>query len=114
MGYDIYGNILSRGHCEVHPHVHEEYPCSVCVSEKNRQDQQTPYCDGNPAHCENSHYLGQAQEHIKELESHIKELTLQLAGKDSVIKELREDIRYYRKDRKDQLIQDQGLPSGDA
>lgn len=30
MAYDIYGNHLQRGHCEVHPHVQEEYPCYVC------------------------------------------------------------------------------------
>ena len=30
MSFDIYGNNLTRGHCEVHPHVGEEYPCSVC------------------------------------------------------------------------------------
>lgn len=39
MAWDIYGNTLQRGHCEVHPHVHEEYPCSVCMSER-RQAQQ--------------------------------------------------------------------------
>lgn len=33
MSWDIYGNPLARGHCEVHPHVHEEYPCSVCIAE---------------------------------------------------------------------------------
>jgi len=33
MSFDIYGNNLRRGHCEVHPHVHEEYPCSVCLTE---------------------------------------------------------------------------------
>lgn len=36
MSWDIYGNPLRRGHCEVHPHVHEEYPCSVCMAERNR------------------------------------------------------------------------------
>ena len=119
MGYDIYGNNLRNGHCEVHPNVHEEYPCSVCISEweksaAEKRTQEPQYCDGNPAHCENSHYLGQAQEHIKDLESRVKELILQLAGKESVIKELCADIAYYRKDRRDQMIQDQGLPTGDA
>lgn len=36
MSWDIYGNHLRRGHCEVHPHVHEEYPCSICMAERNR------------------------------------------------------------------------------
>lgn len=33
MAYDIYGNNLRRGYCEVHPNVHEEYPCSLCYQE---------------------------------------------------------------------------------
>ena len=43
MSWDIYGNPLRRGHCEVHPHVHEEYPCSVCMAEKRQQLQPEPY-----------------------------------------------------------------------
>ena len=39
MSYDIWGNPLPRGHCEVHPHVHEEYPCSVCMAEKRSREQ---------------------------------------------------------------------------
>ncbi len=38
MSYDIWGNTLRSGHCEVHPWVHEEYPCSVCMAE-NREYQ---------------------------------------------------------------------------
>lgn len=41
MSYDIWGNPLARGHCEVHPHVHEEYPCSVCLSEKRHREQES-------------------------------------------------------------------------
>ena len=33
MPFDIYGERLRAGHCEVHPHVHEEYPCSICLAE---------------------------------------------------------------------------------
>lgn len=39
MSWDIYGNPLQRGHCEVHPHVYEEYPCSVCLSERHQRDE---------------------------------------------------------------------------
>jgi hypothetical protein len=47
MAYDIYGNRLLPGHCEVHPHVHETYPCSICYSEMNadkarQQQEQEP------------------------------------------------------------------------
>lgn len=37
MAWDIYGQPLRPGHCEVHPHVHEEYPCSVCLAEAQAQ-----------------------------------------------------------------------------
>lgn len=38
MAYDIYGNDLKRGHCEVHPEVAEEYPCFVCISERDKNN----------------------------------------------------------------------------
>lgn len=38
MSFDIYGNNLRSGHCEVHPNVHEEYPCSQCFMERQRED----------------------------------------------------------------------------
>ena len=34
---------------------------------------------------------------------------VEIAGKEEIIKALHEDIKYYRKDWKDQMIQDQGL-----
>lgn len=37
MSFDIYGNQLQCGHCEVHPYVHEEYPCSVCMAESRER-----------------------------------------------------------------------------
>lgn len=49
-----------------------------------------------------------------DLRNEIRDLTVEIAGHKAVIKELQEDIRYYRKDRRDQMIQDQGLPTGDA
>jgi hypothetical protein len=36
-------------------------------------------------------------------------LQIELAGKDAVIKALHEDIAWYRKDKRDEMIQDQGL-----
>lgn len=42
MTYDIYGNHLRRGHCEVHPWVHEEYPCSICYSESVKRKVKAP------------------------------------------------------------------------
>lgn len=69
MGYDIYGNSLRAGHCEVHPHVHEEYPCGVCISESQGREQQGSLCDGNPRYCEASACLAQASDRIAELEA---------------------------------------------
>lgn len=47
MPYDIYGNKLKKGHCEVHPDVPEEYPCNYCLlaheQEKIRQQQEEEY-----------------------------------------------------------------------
>lgn len=34
MAYDIYGNRLKPGHCEVHPDVPERYPCYLCYQEE--------------------------------------------------------------------------------
>ncbi|HHQ4697433.1 TPA: hypothetical protein ACSP2Q_000075 [Aeromonas veronii] len=48
MSFDIYGNQLRRGYCEVHPHVHEEYPCSVCVAEKQRGNSHRVGADYDP------------------------------------------------------------------
>jgi len=39
MSYDIYGNHLRPGHCEVHPDVHEVYPCSYCLDDYGEHEQ---------------------------------------------------------------------------
>jgi hypothetical protein len=36
MPFDIYGQPLRSRHCEVHPDVHETYPCQVCLAEAER------------------------------------------------------------------------------
>ncbi len=46
---------------------------------------------------------------IMQLEKENKELKIEIAGKESVIKALHEDLSYYRKEWKDQMKQDQGL-----
>jgi hypothetical protein len=38
MAYDIYGEILKKGYCEVHPWIDEEYPCSLCYEEDAAPD----------------------------------------------------------------------------
>lgn len=37
MSFDIYGERLARGHCEVHPWVHSEYPCPVCLEQSAKR-----------------------------------------------------------------------------
>ena len=50
-----------------------------------------------------------AAHELQEAEEIIHALRVEIAGKESVIKALHEDLNYYRKDWKDQMIQDQGL-----
>lgn len=46
---------------------------------------------------------------VQDAEDIIHMLLVELAGKEAVIRQLSEDIAYYRKDWKDQMIQDQEL-----
>lgn len=61
MPYDIYGNYLRPGYCEVHPDVRGEYPCDECLAEsiaRNRTIEpepdyynQEPYYECDICHC---------------------------------------------------------------
>lgn len=42
MTYDIYGNPLRRGYCEVHPDVAEEYPCYQCLLDEGEKRRKQP------------------------------------------------------------------------
>lgn len=58
MGYDIYGGLLERGHCEVHPDVAETYPCSVCLHDKSNSRY-----GPEPEPCQGCYYVtGQMQD----------------------------------------------------
>jgi len=70
MSFDIYGNNLRKGYCEVHPNVHEEYPCSLCYAE--RQNKRERHSSQEPTESD-----------FKE-----EELRQQLTDKDNLIKEL--------------------------
>jgi hypothetical protein len=39
-GYDIYGERLLNGCCEVHPWIQEEYPCYRCIQMQEQSIQQ--------------------------------------------------------------------------
>ena len=60
MGYDIYGQNLASGHCEVHPWVGETYPCSLCYAESEQQRHQQTQTDTREAEyyaeMERAHY----------------------------------------------------------
>lgn len=43
MAFDIYGNVLRPGYCEVHPNVSESYPCSVCYAESKARQMDIDY-----------------------------------------------------------------------
>ena len=64
MAYDIYGNNLARGHCEVHPWVGESYPCSLCYaeSEPKYDPRQKEY-----ERAEAEHYAEMERAHYEEL-----------------------------------------------
>lgn len=36
MAFDIYGNYLKPGYCEVHADVHESYPCRICMDDEQK------------------------------------------------------------------------------
>lgn len=72
MAFDIWGNNLRPGHCEVHPHVHEEYPCSMCLSEGQNREQERHAHDRAMKAQETEYYLGQAQAEIERLKADLK------------------------------------------
>lgn len=37
MSYSIYGERLESGHCEVHPWVHADYPCPLCLEDSRKR-----------------------------------------------------------------------------
>jgi hypothetical protein len=43
MAYDIYGEVLGKGCCEVHPWVNQSYPCSTCYDESRQDAQKNDY-----------------------------------------------------------------------
>lgn len=74
MAWDIYGNPLERGHCEVHPHVHEEYPCCVCMSERGQTQQP------HDALQQLQYEFAQQGDYIKQLEAERDALAAQLVS----------------------------------
>lgn len=40
MSWDIHGEPLAPGCCEVHPWVREPFPCGICVADSRRYEEQ--------------------------------------------------------------------------
>lgn len=74
MSWDIYGNPLRRGYCEVHPDVHQEYPCSICMAQKQQQSQ--PHNELEQLQYE----FAQQGDYIRHLESERAVLAAELAA----------------------------------
>ena len=74
MSFDIYGNNLKRGHCEVHPQVAEEYPCSLC------QHQHSQHQRNDTSHKNLIQELRQTRERIAKLEQENENYKHSLAG----------------------------------
>lgn len=67
--WDIYGQPLKRGHCEVHSWINEEYPCSLCMSEKKQKDMEEKQSEQYYEAQRLQNIIEQLQAHIKSLEA---------------------------------------------
>ena len=66
MGYDIYGQKLASGHCEVHPHIAEQYPCSLCYAE-SEQERHYQYQQKKTDNREAEYYAEMERAHCDEI-----------------------------------------------
>lgn len=67
MAWDIYGNNLREGFCEVHPHVNQYYPCWICcdeiqIEEERQRDNDLQQSDYHKA-MEEQHYKEMEENH---------------------------------------------------
>ena len=89
MPYDIHGNNLRNGFCEVHPYVEQEYPCQICYQEIEREEQRQRE-NREHSQLQNEQYHLQTalqQQHIENLEAEKKELLEALEIANNAIKE---------------------------
>lgn len=116
MAYDIFGQPLRPGYCEVHPDVPEPYPCYVCLQEyAYHQQEQEMYRQQEPEYSmedemkylrrqrkidqklieEQAAQLKAAEARVKELEYGKALLTKWCAGAEVEIDRLREGLGFY-------------------
>lgn len=88
MAFDIHGEHLEKGHCEVHPWVAHEYPCPICMRDlddllADRQDErqqpsQIDYYEGQIEALTLD--LQKREKEVAFLNEKINELTAEVAG----------------------------------
>ena len=69
MNFDIYGNTLQPGFCEVHPHVREVFPCSQCLLERDREQQRQDSCHAQRVEYEKQERIAWLEELAHEAEN---------------------------------------------
>ena len=74
MPYDIYGNNLRNGFCEVHPYVEQEYPCQICCQEIEREKQRQRENREHSQLQNKQYHLHTALQQIEKLEADKEEL----------------------------------------
>ena len=93
MAYDIYGNNLASGHCEVHPWVGESYPCSLCYAENNSKQQRQPDYD---TRAEAEYYAEMERVHYEELARKNNLLYRMLCYVALAVSKLNERVQKYK------------------
>lgn len=97
MSFDIYGNNLKRGNCEVHPHVAEEYPCSVCVMENQHTGvAQQSQNETAQLQCENTYLNDKVKEVEGKYQKSCKSWRDLVQVKEDRIAELQKDLQSAR------------------
>jgi hypothetical protein len=68
MSFDIYGENLRLNHCEVHPWVHESYPCPACFADADNRKRQEEEAEISRRAEEDEYYAAMAQAMVEELQ----------------------------------------------
>lgn len=102
MAYDIYGNNLASGHCEVHPWVGESYPCSLCYAENANRNQKQPDYD---TRAEAEYYAEMERAHYEELARKNNLLYRMLCYVALAVSKLNERVQKYKDKMFNKVIQ---------
>ncbi len=78
MPYDIYGNPLKRGYCEVHPNIGEEYPCSLCLAEIELQQRKNEHQKAMEREHQKAMELAQSNEAEKQTLQELKQIVSEI------------------------------------